>query len=859
MTSYALHPYSDGRARGLVRKPMIIMLVLLGLSFFAALTALLCVADDLNDKANHRSGLLLDRAFASREESMRFHLSDNAEWGEAYNNLHRTLNLEWAWQKQNLGRSLFNTFSYEGVFVITPGDQTRYSVLNGTLQQEDFQAWLEQDPLNALKQRLQQSDGKAISCLVRSHGQVALVGAAWITTGGDRSVAEVAGPPSVMIFVDRLTPAKLQSLGAEYGIQKLSYTDAPASDAEEGDRYGISALGGAVTLKWQSDNPGGALLTWLLPLLVLMMCATFFSAAMLMRSALRKARNSDVSTFLLEQSQQALAASEQRFRDVAESTTDWIWEADAQLRFTWISGRFPAVTGYHSQDWLQQPLHAFLLDDDDLLDRLTQREQPGEPLTLLRCRYRSAQQHIRFCNLTLRPVTLAQGKEGYRGTATDVTLEVEAEARVRYLSQFDELTGLPNRAQMNACLAGKLNGALQSDRPLAVIMIDLDKFKPVNDLYGHAAGDSVLHEVSARFNACLKDAGMTARLGGDEFVMLVSDIPTREEISDLCSRIITQINQPFAINGGEVFIGASLGVALAPQDGTNPGDLLRYADIALYKAKNTGRNNWVFYQRDMGEKIVQRREMERELREAIHSDQLRLAWQPRYDVRTARVTAVEALVRWHHKQHGVLMPDQFIPLAEETGLISALSDWVLLRACEDTHRELPGLAVSVNLSAVEFSDKGLPRRIRAALDATGLPSSRLEIEVTESAMLQDPETTLEIMQAIKALGVKFLIDDFGTGYASLNYLRTFPFDGIKIDKSFIFPLNDSSQARKIVQNMVGLGKAYSLSITAEGVETACQMEQLKEMECDGLQGYYIGKPQPLAQIAETYCATSSSS
>ncbi|CAK6500379.1 hypothetical protein PANPA_00253 (plasmid) [Pantoea sp. Nvir] len=854
MTTYT-HPSStDGRARGLVRKPMIIMLVLLGLSFGAALTALLCVADDLNDKADLRSGLLLGKAFASSEESMRFHLSDNAEWGEAYDNLHRVLNLDWAWQNQNLGESLFTTFGYEGVFVIAPSGETRYSVLEGALRHESFQAWLGQDPLNVVKQWLQQNDGKAIARLVRTGDQLALIGASWITPGGDHSVNRVEGPPSVMIFVDRLTPAKLASAGAEYGIKNLSYADALAAASADTARYRVSALGGAVTLMWQSDNPGGALLTWLLPLLVLLMGATFFTATMLMRNALRKARHSDVSTFLLEQSQQALAASEQRFRDVAESTTDWIWEADAQLRFTWISGRFPAVTGYHSQDWLHQPLHAFLLDDADLPQRLTQREQPGEPLTLLRCRYRSAQQHIRFCNLTLRPVTLAQGKKGYRGTATDVTLEVEAEARVRYLSQFDELTGLPNRAQMNACLAGKLSGALHSDRPLAVIMIDLDKFKPVNDLYGHAAGDSVLHEVSLRFSDCLKEAGMTARLGGDEFVMIVSDMTSQEEISALCSRIITQINLPFAINGGEVYIGASLGIALAPQDGNNPGDLLRYADIALYKAKNAGRNNWVFYQRDMGEKIVQRREMERELREAIHTDQLRLAWQPRYDVRAARVTAVEALVRWHHAQHGVLMPDQFIPLAEETGLISALSDWVLLRACEDTRRDLPGLAVSVNLSAVEFSDKGLPRRIRAALEATGLPSNRLEIEVTENAMLQDPETTLEVMQAIKALGVKFLIDDFGTGYASLNYLRTFPFDGIKIDKSFIFPLSDSAQARKIVENMVGLGKAYALSITAEGVETASQMEQLKLMECDGLQGYYLGKPQPLAQIVETYCA-----
>ncbi|WP_305036974.1 bifunctional diguanylate cyclase/phosphodiesterase [Candidatus Pantoea deserta] len=851
MTFLSLHPPADGRARGLVRKPMILMLALLGLSFFAGFTALLCVADDLNDKADQHSVLLLDKAFASREESMRFHLSDNAEWGEAYDNLHLTLNLDWAWRNQNLGESLFQTFGYEGVFVIGPDGRTRYSVLNGRLQRQSIEAWLGQDSLKRLTDLLRQNDGNALSRLLVAGGQVALVGAAWITPGGDRSVDSVEDAHSVMIFIDRLTPAKLENMGDEYGIKKLTY-----AASQDIHLYRVPTMGGTVMLKWQSDNPGGALLTWLLPLLVLMMCGTFFTAFMLMRNALRKARHSDVSTFLLEQSQQALTASEQRFRDVAETITDWIWEADAQLCFTWISGRFPAVTGYHSQAWLGQPLHRFLLDDIDLLPRLAQHDETGEPVILSRCRYRSAQQHIRFCNLTLRPVMLAHGKRGYRGTATDVTLEVEAEARVKYLSQFDELTGLPNRAQMNACLAGKLNGTLHGDCPLAVIMIDLDKFKPVNDLYGHAAGDSVLHDVSARFNACLNEAGMTARLGGDEFIMIVFDANSREEIEELCRRIIAQINLPFAINGGEVFIGASLGVALAPEDADNPGDLLRYADIALYKAKNAGRNNWVFFQRDMGEKIVQRREMERELREAIQTDQLRLAWQPRYDVRSARVTAVEALVRWHHAQHGILMPDQFIPLAEETGLISVLSDWVLHRACADARRDLRDLAVSVNLSAVEFRDKGLPKRIRTALELTGLPSHRLEIEVTENAMLQDPDTTLEVMLAIKALGVKFLIDDFGTGYASLSYLHTFPFDGIKIDKSFIFPLNDSSQAHQIVENMVGLGKAYSLTITAEGVETARQMELLQKLECDALQGYYIGKPQPLEEIVAAYCISS---
>ena len=828
---------------------MLLMLVLLGLSFLAALSTLLYVAQDLNNKADSRSERLLEKAFASREESMRFHLSDNADWGEAYENLHRTLNLDWAWHNQNLGESLFTTFGYEGVFVIAPDGRTRYSVLDGALRQESLQAWLGRDPLDELKLLLQQSGGSAISRFVRSGERVALLGAAWITTGGDNSVKPTGGAPSIMVFVDLLTPEKLARAGQEFGISELSYAAAVTAEAE---RYMITALGGTVALKWRSDNPGGALLTWLLPLLVLLMCGTFFTAFMLLRSALRKARHSDVSTFLLEQSQQALTASEQRFRDIAESSTDWIWEADAQLRFSWISGRFPAVTGYLSEDWLHQPLAAFLLDGDELLAPLAQREGSGEPLTLSRCRYRSAQQHIRYCNLTLRPVTLAQGKRGYRGTATDVTLEVEAEARVRYLSQFDELTGLPNRAQMNACLAGRLNGPLRGDRPLAVIMIDLDKFKPVNDLYGHAAGDSVLHDVSARLSACLGDKGMTARLGGDEFIMIVHGLGSREAIGELCDRIVEQINQPFAVSGGKVFIGASLGVALAPEDADNPGDLLRYADIALYKAKNAGRNNWIFFHRDMGKKIVQRREMERELRDAIQGDQLRLAWQPRYDVRAARVTAVEALVRWHHPLHGILMPDQFISLAEETGLIGALSDWVLLQACREVNQTLPGMAVSVNLSAAEFRDKGLPKRVRAALVASGLAFSRLEIEVTENAMLQDPDTTLEVMQAIKALGVKFLIDDFGTGYASLSYLRTFPFDGIKIDKSFIFPLSESAQARQIVENMVGLGKAYALSVTAEGVETARQMEQLQRMACDGLQGYYIGRPQPLTQIVQRY-------
>ncbi|BAN95280.1 hypothetical protein E05_05140 [Plautia stali symbiont] len=441
----------------------------------------------------------------------------------------------------------------------------------------------------------------------------------------------------------------------------------------------------------------------------------------------------------------------------------------------------------------------------------------GGQLTLNGCRYLSAQHQPRYCNLTLKRVSLAHGVSGFRGSASDVTLEVEAQARAHYLSHFDELTGLANRVQMREFLTGQLSLPLP-----AMIMIDLDKFKPVNDFYGHAAGDQVLHAVSDRIRRTLNGNGLVARLGGDEFVVILPEAGSREQVDALCQQLIAQLNLPFPVYNNDIHIGGSLGIALAQQDADNASDLLRFADIALYKAKNSGRNQWIFFDRGMEEKIVQRREMEHELREALQENQLRL---------------------------GLLMPDQFIPLAEETGLISELSDWVLLNACEDIARYRPEMAVSVNISASELQDSALAERITRVLQLSGLPSQRLEIEVTENALLSDPDKTLAVMQAVKALGVRFLIDDFGTGYASLCYLRAFPFDGIKIDKSFIFPLADSPQARQVVENMIGLGKAYSLSVTAEGVETPVQMSQLQELACDAIQGYYIGRPLPLPQIS----------
>ncbi|WP_455816707.1 diguanylate cyclase domain-containing protein [Pseudomonas cerasi] len=527
-----------------------------------------------------------------------------AKPGETWRNLHLTVNTKWAWDDQNLGESLYERFHYEGLFVISPQGETRYNVLGGQLKLQMIAPWLGIDPLPQLNQRLNASGGNAVSMLVVSQGQVTILSAAWITPDGAASEDTNNGPHSTLIFADRLTPEKLSTMALEYGIRgaRILSTQKPLQ-FEEPNMLALPALGGTVTFTWQSDNPGHALIAGILPALVLLMFTSLLTALLLMKNALRKARLSDESHFQLEQSKKALYNSECRFRDVAETTTDWIWEADEHLRFTWISERFPVITGYHISDWIGRSATEFLLDDSNIASRLAYLLQSGGRITLPNSSYLSAQQDQRYCNMIVKRVFLPGGKTGFRGTATDVTQEVAAQERVRYLSHFDELTGLPNRVQMKEFLDGKLNSPPGAEQQLAVMMVDLDKFKPVNDVYGHAIGDKVLHEVSVRLRACLQTSGMVTRHGGDEFIIILPEVQHQEDIVTLCQQIVDEINRPFLFANGEVFIGVSLGIAMAPQDAHTASDLLRYADMALYKAKNGGRNQWAFFQRDMGKKL----------------------------------------------------------------------------------------------------------------------------------------------------------------------------------------------------------------------------------------------------------------
>jgi diguanylate cyclase (GGDEF)-like protein/PAS domain S-box-containing protein len=560
------------------------------------------------------------------------------------------------------------------------------------------------------------------------------------------------------------------------------------------------------------------------------------------RRAIAVAREMDASYASLYASQSALAASEARFRDVAEAASDWIWETDIELRLTYLSARFQAVTGYAESAWIGRLLSELLNCPDGLQAWLEKRNARPSAKDSLQCQYLATGGTQRTCLLVLRHVEGGSGITGYRGIVSDITQEVEARARIEHLSLHDALTGLPNRSRMQEFLEGKLKGAPTMDAPLVMLSIDLDRFKPVNDSFGHETGDRVLSEVSQRLRLVLRDGDLVARMGGDEFILIVSGISSQEEVQRLCERLIVGIEQPFEIDNHSIFISASIGVAMAPADASQAEELLRYADIALYEAKAAGRSPWCFYASDMNERVIERHQLENDLRQALNRDELRLCLQPRYSASTQRMVAAEALVRWQHPQRGLLSPDSFIAIAETTGLIVPLSSWVLHAACREAMTWPEALVVSVNLSPVEFLHGHLVSRVKRALADSGLLPSRLELELTESVMLDDAERALVLMQELKSLGVRLSMDDFGTGYSSLSYLRRFPFDGLKIDRSFTADLHNSSDSQAIIKAIIGLGRALSLTVTAEGVETHEQLDVLRQCDCDEVQGYFLARP-----------------
>ncbi|WP_052402781.1 sensor domain-containing protein [Muricoccus aerilatus] len=433
------------------------------------------------------------------------------------------------------------------------------------------------------------------------------------------------------------------------------------------------------------------------------------------------------------------------------------------------------------------------------------------------------------------------------GVAIDVTERREAEAQVAHMAHHDALTGLPNRLRLRQRLDEALAWAGRGEG-FAVLCVDLDRFKEVNDTLGHPTGDAVLRAVADRFRAELRETDTLARLGGDEFAIVQAGIDQPSGAIALARWLVAAGSVPLDIDGQHVSVGASVGIALAPEDGLDPDALLRGADMALYRAKADGRGTWRFFEPEMDARMQMRRVLELDLRRALAAREFEVYYQPIVGVMDRQVTGLEALVRWHHPERGLVPPDHFIPLCEEIGLVIPLGAWVLRQACSEAVSWPGRPKVAINLSAAQFASTELVECVAAALAASGLEPRRLELEITETVMLRDAEATLATLHRLKALGVRIAMDDFGTGYSSLSYLQRFPFDKVKIDRGFVCSVDDSRKSTAIVRAVTDLCSALDMTTTAEGVETEEQFAALRRQGCDEAQGYLFSRPQPAADV-----------
>jgi diguanylate cyclase (GGDEF)-like protein len=436
---------------------------------------------------------------------------------------------------------------------------------------------------------------------------------------------------------------------------------------------------------------------------------------------------------------------------------------------------------------------------------------------------------------------------GWVATHEDITEYRRIEARVAHMAHHDVLTELPNRLLLRERLERALDGAREG-RSLAVLCLDLDRFKDINDTLGHQSGDGLLRTVAERLRKCVGESDVVARTGGDEFAIVQVSGEQPIASTALAARIIEAIDAPFEVDGHQVVVGTSIGIAVAPGDGTDPHQLLKSADLALYRAKGEGRGIYRFFETGMDAHMQARCKLQLDLRKALSEAEFELHYQPLVNLERGQISGMEALLRWRHPERGNVSPADFIPLAEETGLIVPIGEWVLREACATASRWPGHLKVAVNLSAMQFKGRHLVETVFSALAASGLEPQRLELEITESILLEDSEATLATLHRLRGLGVQIALDDFGTGYSSLSYLRKFPFDRIKIDRSFVKDIAEETGSLNIVRAVTAMAAGLGMATTAEGVETREQLERVRKEGCTEMQGYFFSPPRPIGDI-----------
>ena len=529
----------------------------------------------------------------------------------------------------------------------------------------------------------------------------------------------------------------------------------------------------------------------------------------------------------------------ERMRDLANASVEGLLVCDGDVIVS-VNTSFSNLTGFAASNLVGSKL-ARCFPDQVACAKLLSRSE-----LMVETQLRHFDGSLSPVELILRPIEFA-GRPHDVVAVRDLKARKDAEQHIYFLAHHDALTSLPNRNHFNSRIDQEI-AALSAGKSLAVLCLDLDRFKEVNDLFGHAAGDKVLQKVASRVSAVLGERQMMARLGGDEFAILMPHGASPASASRLAETILEALRA----SGGasETDIATSIGIALYPDDATDRESLLSHADTALYRAKTEGRNTYRFFEAKMGAEVRERRMLEHDLRHATIRDELRLVYQPQKGLSSNTVIGFEALLRWKHPSRGEISPADFIPIAEESGAILQIGSWVLKRACREAATWTQPLTIAVNVSNVQLYDPNFVRELHQILLETGLPARRLELEITETALVRDFTRALAMLRQIKAIGVRIAMDDFGTGYSSLSNLRAFPFDKIKIDGSFIKSVNSNSQAATIVRAVLGLGRGLGLPVLAEGVETDAELRFLQHESCDEVQGYLLGRPGAIASFRD---------
>ena len=544
--------------------------------------------------------------------------------------------------------------------------------------------------------------------------------------------------------------------------------------------------------------------------------------------------------------ERALSESSETIRlllnDYEENGSDWLIEIDQNGLIINPCARLSDAAG-RPLETLDRMSLADLLCDTAERGILMNAILKGVPFRGLQVSI-SVESEQRWWSITAHPSS--QSGQGYRGVVTDITIQRLAETKVNYMAHYDGLTELPNRFLFNENLHRALERQVQG---VGLMYIDLDYFKSVNDTLGHPVGDKLLKSVARRLEACVRSGDIIARLGGDEFAILVGG-QSLTTIHELAARIIDAIALPFSLDGYDVTTGASIGIACAPDHGNTAEKLLQNADLALYAAKAEGRSRFAQFEQGMDSAAQTRRMLELDLRSALARDEMRLYFQPLINVVTGEPVAYEALVRWEHHSRGIVMPNDFISIAEETGMVIKIGEWVIRRAIDQAALWPDHISVSVNLSPAQMRSTNLLPTVINALANSGVAPNRLEFEITESVLMHDSEANLAILRKLSEIGVRIALDDFGTGYSSLNYLRSFPFDKIKIDRCFIEEIDSRDDCRAIVRSIVSLADSLGMVTTAEGVERESQMVELRREGCTEVQGFLFSKAVPPEELTD---------